>query len=93
MAIDFEAIPAAPTSQQVQLQELRQMLNDVRETTPEEMRQIRQASNVRPEPMATADAVDGVVQERSYGLLRRWALEEATLWLWRSQFAMVFRWP
>jgi hypothetical protein len=65
MAIDFEAIPVAPTSQQVQLQELRQMLHDVRETTVEEMRQIRQASNVRPEPMAPADAVDGVVQERS----------------------------
>lgn len=74
---------ASVESRQVQLQELRQMLNDVRETTPEEMRQIRQASNVRPEPMATADAVDGVVQElhdaigRNVRLARREAVLEA----------------
>ena len=48
------------------------MLNDVRETSPEEMRQIRQASGAsgHVEPMATAaDAVDGVVQEPSGEIL------------------------
>ena len=49
------------------------MLNDVRETSPEEMRQIRQASGAASghvEPMATAaDAVDGVVQEPSGEIL------------------------
>lgn len=75
---------ASVESRQVQLQELRQMLNDVRETTPEEMRQIRQASNIHHEAMATApDALDGVVQElhdaigRNVRLARREAVLEA----------------
>ena len=86
MLVHQREIPvAAPTSQQVQLQELRQMLNDVRETSPEEMRQIRQATaDVRPERMATADAVDGVVQERSYGLWRR-------LWWFNGDLMGIYR--
>ena len=70
---------ASSAWRQLQLQELRQMLNDVRETTPEEMRQIRQASQLRaPEPVTTAapEAVDDMVQERGEGwdFWRRWAV-------------------
>eukprot|EP00434_Breviolum_minutum_P045134 symbB.v1.2.040400.t1/scaffold7200.1/size12713/2 len=80
-------------SRQAQLQQLQQMLDDVRETTPDEMRQILASSasssirsngiNGKHEAIAVPDALEGVVQElhdaigRNVRLARREAVLEA----------------